>query len=582
MQKPADALRVLVRLSASGDADVETLALMGDANIQLGDFDAAQHYYKDALSNHEGGPALARRLAMAQYQGGQRDRGLETMRELVDALPSEIGADTALMLGFLYMGEHRLDEAEQIARSLLRQSPQDKTYRNFLATVLANRGQVDEARREYDQLLAEDPGFRPARFNLIKLDIAQARYAAASRELNGILAIEPDNAEALYDTGRLARLQQDNRTAIQSLEHLRSLRPTWFKGIQELVRAYLDAGNEGAALKAARDLYAQMPQDVKAHQLLASSLAANGDLDDARETLKKASLASGNDTRHLFDVGNQQLRLGAPEDAAWTFTKVVALRPDSLDARFNLATSLLQSGKVQEAALEVELLQQRAPDLVIANILLADIRQAQDRPDEAISLYLSVMEQEPREEVLGSLYHALMAQRRPADASAALERWLKDNPDSVMTLNLLAEHHLTRKQYSAALPLYERLTQLDPGNPQVFNNLAVALGEIDGERALKAALEAHRLSPQNPFVLDTLGWSLVQIGELEKGLGYLREARARNGRSPTTRYHLGVTLQEFGNLRGALAELRGALEIGGDFAERSDAEARVRQLESEL
>ncbi|MCP5414282.1 MAG: PEP-CTERM system TPR-repeat protein PrsT [Chromatiaceae bacterium] len=580
MGKPGDALRVLVRLSAGGNADAETLTLMGDANIQLNDFDAAERYFKEALTTGGGGPVVAQRLAMAQYRGGQRDKGLETMRELVDILPPEAGADTTLLLGFLYLGEGRLDEAEQMARSLLSRSPDDKTYRNFAATVLANQGQPEEARSIYSQLVAEDPAFRPARFNLIKLDISQGRYAEATRELNTILAMEPDNTEALYDSGRVARLKEDYREATQTLEHLRTLRPTWFKAAKELVSAYLALNNQAAALKTALDLYAQTPQSVKAHQLLASTQAAAGDVDDARETLKKASLLAGNDTQRLSNVGNQQLQLGVPEDATWTYTKAVALNPSAYNVRFNLATSLFQSGKLEEAEIEIGHLRQQNPDLVVTDILLADIRQKQGRLDEAIDLYQSAMRRQPRQEVVQSLYGALLRKQRPQEATAVLDSWLRDHPDSIMALNLLAEHHLSRNEYAAALPLYEKLVELDSDNPQTYNNLAVALGSIDGERALKAALEAYRLSPHNPFVLDTLGWSLVQIGELEKGLGHLREARARNGRSPTTRYHLGVALQEFGNYGEALNELRGALATGRDFAERSEAEARVRQLES--
>jgi tetratricopeptide (TPR) repeat protein len=86
------------------------------------------------------------------------------------------------------------------------------------------------------------------------------------------------------------------------------------------------------------------------------------------------------------------------------------------------------------------------------------------------------------------------------------------------------------------------------------------------------------LVPDNAAVLDTLGWILVQLGELERGLGYLREAVARDSRSPTHRYHLAVALEEYGNADEARRELERALEIGRPFPERAEALERLERL----
>ena len=145
-------------------------------------------------------------------------------------------------------------------------------------------------------------------------------------------------------------------------------------------------------------------------------------------------------------------------------------------------------------------------------------------------------------------------------------------------VRVLAAHRLSTGDHPAALALHEELVQLAPEDPYAWNNLAVVLASLDTERALKAALKASELAPDDATILDTLGWTFTQLGELDKGLANLREAAARNGRSPSIRYHLAVALQEYGNTSAARRELEQALGMSENFPEREDATRRLDAL----
>lgn len=578
--RPGDALRVLARVKANQLADAETLTLLGDANIEMGDFEAAQRNYAEALRDYRGGPAIARRLAIAQYKGGQRAQGVSTLEELNALLPQGAETGNELLLGFLYLAEGRAAEAEAIANRVMAGSQRDADSRNLLATALLVQGRRKAAREVFQQLAADIPDYYPARINLIRLDIADGDYAKASGTLSRMLAEDGEDIQALFESARLARSQGDTRGAIVQLQKVRGQRPASVEAAKALVDAYLAEGDKADAMATANALDAAAPNNFDAHKLLAEAMVANDDPAGARIALQKASLLAGNDTRRLYDTGTRQMRLGAFEDAAWTFTKIMALDPAAVDARFDLATSLFRQNKIAEAEREIGLLKDQHPDLALADALLADIRLAQGRPGEAIRLYRAALQGIERTEVVSSLYRALRNNDQEAEAVQLLEDWLNTHPDSLPALNLLGEYHLSRGDSDAAQSIYRRLAELDPGNAQVLNNLSISLRDFDSEQALKAALAAYELSPDNPFVLDTLGWSLVQIGNLDKGLGHLREARARYGRSPTIRYHLGVALQEYGSHGAALQELREALKLGGDFPDRANAEVRVSRLEA--
>ena len=178
------------------------------------------------------------------------------------------------------------------------------------------------------------------------------------------------------------------------------------------------------------------------------------------------------------------------------------------------------------------------------------------------------------------LNRALRLEGQAERAFADLLAWNLENPEQPLAMRALADEFHARGRAAEAVDLYRRLTELTPDSVIAHNNLANLLLPVDGEQALRSAMRAHELAPDNASVLDTLGWTLVQLGELERGLAYLREAVARNSRSPTLRYHLAVALEEYGSRQEARRELERAMNLSGSFPEREAAARRLERLQA--
>jgi putative PEP-CTERM system TPR-repeat lipoprotein len=580
LDRPGDALRVLVRITANRKTDAETLELVGDANVGLGDFDAAQRAYMDALRNHRGGPSVVRRMALAQYASGERSEALQNMQRLIEILPEGSAPNTTLLLGLLLLSDNRLEEARQITLQLLQSEPRHETGRNLLATILVNQGEAQRGRQIYQELVAENPAFRPAVFNLIRLDLVEQRYDSAAIAIDRLLQANPTDAEALYESARLKTLLGNTRDAIPQLQQVRGQRPNWIKPADLLIDALISEARVAEAISQANAYVADNADDADALLLLARAYSGNRDARAARGALKRAAAAAARDPQKLFAIGQRQFALGAHEDVTRTLQQALAAASEAADASLMLAASFIHLGELAKAEATLDRLEEFQPGLVPARILRADIRRAQGRFTDAIPLYRAALAESGDETILQNLYLSLNRAGESISAVTLLNEWLQDHPDSMTARSLLAQHYLANGEMDRARAFYRELTTAQPQNAQAWNNLAVALEGIDAEQATKAARKAYALAPSNPFVLDTLGWSLVQIGELNEGLGYLREARARNSRSATVRYHLGVALQEYGKYQEALIELRTALSMGTDFSGRDDAQLRVGLLEA--
>ena len=92
------------------------------------------------------------------------------------------------------------------------------------------------------------------------------------------------------------------------------------------------------------------------------------------------------------------------------------------------------------------------------------------------------------------------------------------------------------------------------------------------------AERAYALRPNDPAVIDTLGWLLFRQGQVDRGLALLRDARLRDSTDPEIRYHLAAALAKSGRRTEAREEVAQALKGGASFAGIEDA----RKLQTEL
>ncbi len=89
----------------------------------------------------------------------------------------------------------------------------------------------------------------------------------------------------------------------------------------------------------------------------------------------------------------------------------------------------------------------------------------------------------------------------------------------------------------------QKLIRLRPRHAHAYNALGYSLAER-GERlpgALKLIKKAVELSPDDAFIMDSLGWIYYLMGNIQDGLNYLNQAYAARP-DPEIAAHLGEVL----------------------------------------
>jgi predicted Zn-dependent protease len=157
-------------------------------------------------------------------------------------------------------------------------------------------------------------------------------------------------------------------------------------------------------------------------------------------------------------------------------------------------------------------------------------------------------------------------------------RWLKEDPKDFASHMYLADQAMAKKDYKAAVPHLRILVEAQPNNTVLLNNLAWA-GSANGEvDALQYAERAQRLAPGNPMIMDTLGWLLVERGEVKRGSEILQQAVALAPSSQEIRLHFARALLKIGRKQDARRELEAVANSSTSTPFREEATVLLKSL----
>ncbi len=130
-----------------------------------------------------------------------------------------------------------------------------------------------------------------------------------------------------------------------------------------------------------------------------------------------------------------------------------------------------------------------------------------------------------------------------ANAYAVLTQALLEHPDDPDLLYDVAMVAEKLDRIDVAEARLQRLIELRPSNAQALNALGYTLVDrtpriADGLVLIERALE---LSPDDPFILDSMGWAQFRLGKLDDAEKYLRRALDERP-DPEIAAHLGEVL----------------------------------------
>jgi tetratricopeptide (TPR) repeat protein len=308
-----DALATAERALALGVGDPYPYAIVGDAYLELGEYDKAALAYSH-LQGLSGPLYPHSRLAHLRFLEGDTEGAIAHMRRAVAA--GQSGA-----------------AGENVAWTHAQ-----------LGELLFQAGDLTGAEGAYQDALARHPGYHRAAAGLASVRAAQQRYADAVelyRKAINVIPL-PEYAAALGDvyarTGRAADARQQYEL-VEFIGRLNALNKTIYNRELALFYADRDVKPREALELAERELQAR--RDIYTYDVLAWALYRNGRVPEAAAATAEALKLGTRDPRLYFHAGMIHKALGDTERARDYLGRALAVNPRFHPLQADVAGSTL-------------------------------------------------------------------------------------------------------------------------------------------------------------------------------------------------------------------------------------------------
>ena len=487
-------------------------------------------------------------LLLAEF-AGKREQYDEAVRGYTALAQAQRDPALAERAARVAMFSNRTEEALANARLWAELQPKNLDARQVLAALLVRNGDADGAYEQLRFVLANDRSHDGARFRAIASLLAEeADRRTALTVMEKLLGMRPADTDARMAYALLAIRADD-------LARARSAMAVLLKRVDinaNLALAYMVMlqrhEQQAEGLEFLEQALARKPEDFALRLLYARLLTDARRLDDARREFLALERRDPDNPDVLFALGVLDLQANEPGRAALRFQALAGHEERRDDAAFYLAQIEESRGKT-EAALRLYQDVTLGPNRFTARLRQAGLLGRLGRTDEAL-VVLGALEAEGENDARQrSLVEAevLAAAGRLDEAMQVFDRALEGvGYDEALLYNraMLAERmgRLDR--------LEEDLRQIlarEPGNVQALNALGFTLADrtdryVEAHALIERALE---VSPEDFYILDSMGWVLFKLGKPAEALPYLERAYQLR-QDPEVAAHLGEVLWALG------------------------------------
>jgi tetratricopeptide (TPR) repeat protein len=482
----------------------------------------------------------------------------------------------------------------------VRPDDQELQQQAFLASLMAGRSEAVQLARA----LPDSPA---AQLLLGQVEVRAGHWQAADQRFR---ALPRQGLTQFLQPLLIAWSQQGDGRTDAALATLRPyLDGPRFRAVYSL-HAALIADQAGRSAEAAK-LYRQAQSEfgtlnLRLAQILASAQARSGHPDEARRTL----------TALAADAPSMSIALGSLTEAA--ATPPVPRAVDGIaEAYLALAGTLRAQDSGDFPMLLLRLALDLRPDFTAARLLAADLLESGHHPENALQMLASVGNDDPLISVVRVQRADLTERLGHADeAMHELQRIAHDYPDSPIPAIREGDLLRSKQRFAEAITAYDRAISLiktsrqtdwlvyydrgicyershqwskaeadfrhalslSPDQPFVLNYLGYSWADMGQNLAQAREMieKAVRHRPNDGAMVDSLGWVMLRQGQMSDAVSTLERAVELDPEDPSINGHLGDAYWAAGRKLEAAFQWRRALTFNPEPDDAAKLEAKLQ------
>ena len=437
-----------------------------------------------------------------------------------------------------YFDQENMDKAKIEVKNVLQINPNNADARYLLGMISEQDKNFRSAFKHFNTAVGVDKNHIKSLNKLASYYLMSKDVDGAEEKVDVVLAIDPDNADALATLAAISMSQEKKGIAIEKAQQALMIEPGHVQATTVLTAIYSQENPE-MAMEVITKGIANQSKNESLKSLKIRLLASQKKQEEAVALFKELINEHPDNLMYVMQLTNYQLSANATleneaerkDQAEKTLRDAVASNPEEEQFKLWLVEFLLKNRGLDTGRDQLETFVAESPDNFVMRDQLAKLYLGTKDVDKATALYQHVVDNNPEEaialEARNRLVTIALSQEdrekaellladifaiEPENSNALITRAklklsdkdfegaipdlrvvLKNDPESIAALSLLARAHEINNSLDLALDNYQRLLAVNPKNMQALvgsGRLLIAKNQIeDAMSVLEAAKE---------------------------------------------------------------------------------------------
>jgi tetratricopeptide (TPR) repeat protein len=614
------ALSTLIKVSELKPDHLNTQVSLGRVYLMKNDLENAEKMFQRVIKLDPKDQASYIELSRIYGSRGEWEKAEKELLSMVEGVESKYQGIN--VLANFYESRNRLDDAEKQYLKAVELAPVEdiaplinlgafyarrKSYEKALdamqkasaikkddtnvmmniAALHFDFAKLDDAEATVDSILAKDKGHIGANFLKARLYLAKKDFNNGLERLELVLRDQPENSAALYLKGLCLINKGELELAKGSLLKAVEVNPRLVEARLILAEFYLRSRDKELARKQIDSVLEILPENIQALTLLGNLRVLENDAKGAEEAYIKVTELNKDDAGAYMRLGVLYNMTNRAEDAKGMLQKALEIDPNRVDA-LGILVGLLAKEKKYDNAIELcntysAKAGDKKPLIAIIEYLRGNLFLEQEKIDEARGYFEKAIETDPNllppYEILATIS---LKDKNHMDAIKRYEEIIAKRPDYFAGYMKIGTIYDQLGDNKKAEEFYRKALSIKKDFGAAANNLAWKLAE-KGENideALDYARIAKEQMPDNPSVMDTLGWIYYLKGSYLNAISELQDSVEKASDNPVINYHLGMALVKNNKPAEAGVYLKKALTLDPGFKGADEAKKVLQDIEA--
>lgn len=408
-------------------------------------------------------------------------------------------------------------------KNALEKDPNYVAARFNLGLAYIETGKLDQAEREFQKVLLQNPYDSRVNFQLGRIANFQNKPAVAVPLIMAYLKEHPDDAAALEQLAVSATISGDPASARDHLAKALAVEPGRVSAQLAMIQILMIQGDRAEARRMLDNLLAQDPGNRTGLHLLAQIEAQEKDPEGMLDAYSRIASAYPSDLFARYKEGSLLISKGEGDKVRASAEAMIREYPESAEGHRLMGLYLFREGKYDEAATYLSKSLRIKPDLE-TYYLLGLVYYNLENFELAVTQFQTVLDYSPgfvqARIMQGEIF---LRQRRGPEALVAADKLIEASPEDYRGHVLRGDALLIQGKAREALAEFEQAMGLAPSHYGLLLKtglLKLSLGDGSGEDDLVRAIG---ISPEGVDARLALHSYYFRNGRMNESLAVLTE-----------------------------------------------------------